>query len=104
MSIRASMMSSRVQMHSLRLAVWLRTRSLALPLHTSVPWERPEMRIRSAMLEGLVSSRIPRTKAVPNSGMPRVPVVHPNCSWVSPRASGEVNRDSTFLSSSGMSR
>ena len=94
------MMSSRVQMHSLSgTPAW--TRSCVLPTHTSVPWERPEMRISSSMVLGRVSTSMPRTKRVPNSGMPSVPVGTPSSSAVSPSASGVENRESMFLNTSG---
>ena len=54
------------------------------------------------MVVGWVSSSMPRTKGVPNSGTPRVPVVQSISSVVTPRASGEEKRLITFLSSSGM--
>ena len=49
-------------------------KSLALPNHTSVPCERPDILISSANVVGFVSSSIPSKKDVPNSGTPRVPV------------------------------
>ena len=100
-AISAFMMSSRVQKHS-RSGMPCRTRSWALPSHTSVPWDRPDMRMSSSMVEGLVSLSMPRTKDVPNSGTPSVPVsATPSCSAVKPSASGEVNSDSIFENTSG---
>ena len=72
--IRKFMMSSRVQKHWANLAVPELMMSCALPSHTSVPWDRPEIRISSSMVEGFVSINMPCTKPVPNSGMPSVPV------------------------------
>ena len=104
LEIRKFMMSSRVQKHWASLAVPELMMSCALPSHTSVPCERPEMRMSSSMVVGRVSMSMPRTKLVPNSGMPSVPVSHMICSWVTPSASGLENRLMTFRSSSGISR
>ena len=66
---------------SLIVAMPPRIRSWALPFQTSVPCERPDMRTSSAMVFGRVSRSIPRTKLVPNSGMPNVPTGVPmSCS------------------------
>ena len=43
-------------------------------------------------------------KFVPNSGIPKVPVLHKICSSVTPKAFGDVNKLMTFLSSKGISR
>ena len=69
-----------------------RISSSALPVHTSVPWDSPEIWISSEKFLGLASSSIPRTKLVPISGMPKVPVWLPICSGVTPSASVEVSR------------
>ena len=69
------MISSRQQMQSFSCAVPAAIRSAALPSHTSVPCDRPEMRTSSSIVLGCVSSSMPRTNLVPNSGMPYVPVV-----------------------------
>ena len=42
----------------------------ALPSHTSVPWERPDIRTSSSKLVGWISSSICLTNLVPNSGIP----------------------------------
>ena len=98
------MMSSRVQKQSLSLHTPERIMSCALLSHTSVPWDRPEMRISSAMEEGLVSSSICRTNLVPNSGMPNVPLVTPRI-WLGARSSGSglENSPSTLGSLRGSS-
>ena len=49
-------------------------RSAALFNQTSVPCDKPEIRTNSSKVVGLVNSRIPRTKGVPNSGIPAAPV------------------------------
>ena len=67
--------------------------SWALPSHTSVPWDRPEICKRSENLVGWDSSSIPRTKLVPSSGKVRVPVLMPHrSSSVTPRALGELKQ------------
>ena len=76
-------------------------KSLALPNHTSVPCDKPDILINSANVVGLVSSSIPSKNDVPNSGTPRVPVgqylrpvlsVKPRNLYLStPRISGPVN-------------
>ena len=99
------MMSSRVQKHWASLAVPELMMSCALPSHTSVPWDRPEIRISSSMVEGLVSiqhaaarSRC-RTRECPacRSGRGSDPPSRP-------APSGLENRLMTCLSSSGISR
>ncbi len=56
------MMSSRQQTHAAqRRRTRLAISSCALPSHTSVPWDRPEMRSSSSIVVGCVSSSIPRT-------------------------------------------
>ena len=74
MEMRKSMISSRQPMASLTLAVPEVIRSFALPSHTSVPWEKPDSRTRISNWSGWVSSSMPRTKVVPNSGMAVPPV------------------------------
>ena len=76
-------------------------KSLALPNHTSVPWDNPDIFISSANVVGFVSSNIPSKKDVPNSGTPKVPVgqylrpdlsVNPRRRYLStPNTSGPVN-------------
>ena len=75
--------------------------SCALPIHTSVPWDRPEMRISSSIVVGCVSSSIWRTNFVPNSGTPYVPVLEPICSGVTPSACVPENSEITSGSVSG---
>ena len=47
--------------------------SWAFPSHTSVPWDRPEIRTRSENDLGLASITICIAKSVPNSGIPKAP-------------------------------
>ena len=68
------MMSSRQPTVCRTLAVPLRIRSLALPSHTSVPWEKPESRSSVLKSLGWVSTSIWRVKRVLNSGMATAPV------------------------------
>ena len=78
-------------------------KSLALPNHTSVPWESPDILTSSAKVVGLVSATIPIVNGVPNSGIPRVPVGHIICSFVTPSTLVLVNILIVSLSSSGTS-
>ena len=48
----------------------------ALPSHTSVPWDRPEIRIRSEKDSGLVSRSIWITKSVPDRKSTRLNSSH----------------------------
>ena len=68
------MMSSRQPMVESTVAVLEVIRSLALPSHTSVPWEKPERRTRVSNLVGRVSMSMPRVKRVLNSGIATAPV------------------------------
>ena len=86
------MMSSRVQMTSLRVSFRLVMRDWALSSQTFVPWERPDILMRSSMFFGLASMSMPRTKFVPNSGMPSVPVLLSMSSGLTFRASTDVKR------------
>ena len=89
-------MLSRVPITSEMVQVPSLISSWALPSHTSVPWDRPEICKRSENLVGRDSSSIPRTKLVPNSGRDKVPVfTPPRSSGVTPKAAGELNRDIT---------
>lgn len=63
-------------------------RSCALPTHTFVPWEKPEMRTSSEKFFGFVSSSIFRTKRVPYSGRPMEPTVFPLLPMIFARSSG----------------
>ena len=89
---RYSMMLSRQPMTSAIVQVPERISSSAFPVQTSVPWDRPEIWISSEKFFGWASKSIWRTKFVPISGMPNVPVLEPICSSVTPRASGLVSR------------
>ena len=75
--IRYVMISSRVQIAVEIVALPLRISSWALFSHTSVPCDSPEIRIRSEIVFGFVSTTIWITKSVPNSGIPRHPTGHP---------------------------
>ena len=46
-----------------------------MPAHTSVPWEKPDRRMRVSNCLGWVSTSIWRVKGVPNSGTPILPVL-----------------------------
>ena len=86
------MMLSRQPITSEMVQIWFLMRSWALPFHTSVPWDRPEIWIRSLKFLGWASMSICRTKGVPSSGMPKVPVWLPICSGVTPSASVLTSR------------
>ena len=61
------------------------------------------MRTSSSIELGRVSFSMPRTKLVPNSGTPSVPLSDtPSCSAVRPSASGLVNREMIFPNTSGL--
>ena len=78
-------------------------RVCALPSHTSVPCDRPEIRIRSENDCGFVSRSIWITKSVPNSGTPRHPSGQPPMSsGLMPSASVLLNSDMTSGLSSGI--
>ena len=96
------MMLSRQPMTSAMVQVPLRISSSALLVQTSVPWDRPEIWISSEKFLGRASTSIPRTKFVPISGMPKVPVWLSICSGVTPSASGLVSRLYTLGSFMGM--
>ena len=53
------------------------------------------------MEDGFVSANMPRTKRVPNSGTPSVPVPTPKSSAVMPNAAGDVNSERIFPKISG---
>ena len=89
-------MLSRVPITSEMVQVPALIKSWALPSHTSVPWDRPEICSKSENLVGWDSSSMPRTKLVPSSGRERVPVLMPpKSSSVTPKAAGELNSDMT---------
>ena len=52
----------------------LRINSWALPRHTSVPWDKPEICTKSEKQAGRVSSIVFLVFKVPNSGKPAAPV------------------------------
>ena len=89
------MMLSRVPMTFEIVHVPSLIRSCALPFQTSVPWDRPEIWIRSPKLLGWASMSIPRTKFVPSSGIPNVPVRLSICSGFTPSASVETSSEMT---------
>ena len=94
--IRYVIISSRVQIAVEMVALPLLIRSCALFSHTSVPWDNPEIRIRSESVCGFVSTTIWITKSVPNSGIPRHPTGHPPISsGVIPSADVSWNKDIT---------
>ena len=64
------MMLSRQPMTSAMVQVPLRISSSALPVQTSVPWDRPEIWISSEKFLGRASTSMPRTKLVPAEGLP----------------------------------
>ena len=77
--------------------------SWAFPNQTSVPCESPEIWSNSAKVLGFVSETMPRTKPVPNSGTPSVPVSEFICSGVTPSTSVPLNICITFSSTGGIS-
>ena len=77
-------------------------RSRALPNHTSVPWEKPDSRTKVSNWVGLVSSSMPRTKLVPNSGMAAAPVGPKIGSSSNPSTFDEVKMDMVSRSSRGI--
>ena len=85
--IRYTMISSRQPITVFRVAIPSLIKSCALPNQTSVPWDKPDNCKSSAKVVGCVSSTIPRTKLVPNSGIPNIPVGVPICSGVTPKIS-----------------
>ena len=96
------MISSRHPITSASVALPWRINSSALPNHTSVPWDNPEICNNSAKVVGCVSFNMPRTKRVPNSGIPNVPVSEPICSAVTPSTSGDSKIRITSGSSVGI--
>ena len=91
--IKYTIISSRVQMAEEIVAVPSSISFCALPSHTSVPCERPEIRTRSENSCGFASITICIAKSVPNSGMPSAP------SWQPPISSGVIPRADVFLNS-----
>ena len=68
------MMSSRQPTVESTVAVPETIRSRALPSHTSVPWEKPDRRMRVLNRSGWVSISICRVNLVLNSGTATAPV------------------------------
>ena len=95
------MISSRQPIVSLNGTILLAISSWAFPNQTSVPWDSPDIFINSANVVGFVSSTSFIVNGVPNSGIPNVPVLHIICSFVTPKASVDVNIDIVALSSRG---
>ena len=105
--IKYVMMLSRVPMTSEIVQVPLWISSWALPSHTSVPCDSPEMMSKSEKFFGLDSTIISRTNFVPNSGSPNVATALPMSSGSTPMDFVEMNssitsgsfigRSSTFL-------
>ena len=73
----------------------------AFPNHTSVPCDKPDIRINSSNVVGFVSTNIPLTNFVPNSGIPKLPTSECICSGDTPKAFVELNIDIVSLSSNG---
>jgi len=96
------MISSLVAIQSLKVVYPSLIKYCALLSQTSVPCESPDILTKSENVCGWVSTSIWRTNLVPNSGKPYEPTSHSNSSFVTPRASGDVNKDSTFLSFKGI--
>ena len=63
-----------------------------------MPWDRPEIWVRSEKLCGWASISIWRTNGVPSSGMPKVPVWLSMSSGLTPSASVDTSKLMTFLS------
>ena len=104
LEMRYSMMSSRHPTVSVTEAVPLTIRSRAFPIHTSVPWEKPERRTSVLKSLGWVSISICRVNFVLNSGMATAPVGPSRGSSSNPRALLVVNKLMVSLSSSGICR
>ena len=97
------MMSSRQPITVFSVAIPSLIKSWAFPNQTSVPCDRPDNCSNSANVVGCVSSTIPRTKFVPNSGIPSMPVGVPICSGVTPSTSVPEKSAITSGSSAGIS-
>ncbi len=79
-------MSSLVEITLSIVVTFCLIKSCALFIHTSVPWERPEILTKSENVFGLVSISICLTKSVPNSGIAKVPTSQFISSFVIPKA------------------
>ena len=86
---------SRVPITSEIVQVPFLIRSAALPIHTSVPCDRPEICSRSEKVFGCDSISICLTKGVPTSGKENVPVSQSISSGSIPKACGDVNSEIT---------
>ena len=95
------MISSRHPITSLNGTTLFLISSWALPSHTSVPCESPDILTSSAKVVGFVSYTMLIVNGVPNSGIPNVPVGHIICSFVTPKAFVDVNILMVSLSSIG---
>ena len=100
--IKYIIISSRQQIASFKVTIPCFIISCALLSHTSVPCDKPEILINSSKVVGLVSSSIPRTNFVPNSGTPKLPTSEFICSFVNPKASVDLKILIVSLSSSGI--
>ena len=98
------MMSSRHPTVSVTEAVPLTIRSRALPIHTSVPWEKPDRRTRVLKSLGWVSTSIWRVNLVLNSGIATAPVGPKISLFSKPKARLVVNRLMVSGSSKGICR
>ena len=99
--IKYIIISSRQHIASFKVTVPSSINVAALFSHTSVPCDRPDILINSSNVVGFVSTNIPLTNFVPNSGTPKLPTFDLICSGVTPRLSVEQNSDIVALSSSG---
>ena len=104
MEIRYSIISSRQPTVSRTLAVPLRISSRALPIHTSVPWEKPESRTSVLKSLGWVSMSIWRVNRVLNSGMATAPVGPRISSFSKPSTLEDVKMLMVSGSSNGIAR
>ena len=97
------MMSSRQPTVESTVAVPETIRSRALPSHTSVPWEKPDRRMRVLNRSGWVSQSIWRVNLVLNSGTATAPVGPKIGSSSYPRGAELVKMVMVSLSSRGIS-
>ena len=68
--IKYIIISSRQHIASVNVTVPCSIKLCAFPNHTSVPCDSPDIRISSSNVVGFVSTNIPLTNFVPNSGIP----------------------------------
>src|SRR5690606_21331605 len=100
--MRYTIISSRQPITSDKVHVLSCISSCALPNQTSVPCDNPEISTSSEKVVGFVSSSTCLTNLVPNSGIPKVPVLHIICSSVTPSDSVPLNIFITSESSVGI--